>query len=50
MKILFLNSNIAIKNSVEKLSISGGIKGTGGPGFGYKARFYTNGLLICRYL
>lgn len=36
----FLNSNIAINNSVEKLSISGGIKGTGGPGFGYKARFY----------
>ncbi|MNK14853.1 TonB dependent receptor [compost metagenome] len=36
----FLNSNIAIKNSIEKLSISGGIKGTGGPGFGYKARFY----------
>ncbi len=37
----FLNSNIAIRNSVEKLSISGGIKGTGGPGFGYKARFYS---------
>ncbi|MDR6783502.1 hypothetical protein ABIE26_000010 [Pedobacter africanus] len=36
----FLNNNIAIKNSIEKLSISGGIKGTGGPGFGYKARFY----------
>jgi hypothetical protein len=37
----FLNSNISIQNSVEKLSISGGIKGTGGPGFGYKARFYS---------
>ncbi len=37
----FLNNNIFIKNSVEKLSISGGIKGTGGPGFGYKARFYS---------
>ena len=37
----FLNSNIYIKNSIEKLSISGGIKGTGGPGFGYKARFYS---------
>lgn len=37
----FLNSNIAIKNSIEKLSISGGIKGNGGPGFGYKARFYS---------
>jgi hypothetical protein len=36
----FLNSNIEIKNTIEKLSISGGIKGTGGPGFGYKARFY----------
>lgn len=37
----FLNSNITIKNSIEKLSISGGIKGNGGPGFGYKARFYS---------
>jgi hypothetical protein len=37
----FLNSNIAIQNTVEKLSISGGVKGTGGPGFGYKARFYS---------
>lgn len=36
----FLNSNIDIQNAIEKLSISGGIKGTGGPGFGYKARFY----------
>jgi len=36
----FLNNNITIRNSVEKLSISGGIKGTGGPGFGYKARVY----------
>ncbi len=36
----YLNSNIEIQNSVEKLSISGGIKGTGGPGFGYKARVY----------
>lgn len=37
----FLNSNIEIQNSVEKLSISGGVKGNGGPGFGYKARFYS---------
>jgi hypothetical protein len=37
----FLNANIAIQNTVEKMSISGGIKGTGGPGFGYKARFYS---------
>ncbi|MDO7742625.1 MAG: TonB-dependent receptor [Pedobacter sp.] len=36
----FLNSNINIKNSVEKFSFSAGIKGTGGPGFGYKARVY----------
>ncbi|SOD11159.1 hypothetical protein [Pedobacter xixiisoli] len=37
----FLNQNIFIKNSVEKLSFSAGIKGTGGPGFGYKARIYS---------
>ena len=36
----FLNSNINIQNSVEKFSFSAGIKGTGGPGFGYKARVY----------
>lgn len=36
----WLNSDILVKNTVEKLSISAGIKGTGGPGFGYKARFY----------
>lgn len=36
----FLNSNIQIQNSVEKFSFSAGIKGTGGPGFGYKARVY----------
>lgn len=37
----WLNNNTLIKNTVEKLSISAGIKGTGGPGFGYKARFYV---------
>ena len=37
----WLNSNILIKNTVEKLSFSAGIKGTGGPGFGYKARIYV---------
>jgi len=36
----FLNNNIEIKNSIEKLSISAGIKGTGGPGFGYKIKAY----------
>lgn len=37
----FLNQNILIKNSIEKLSFSAGIKGTGGPGFGYKAKVYS---------
>jgi len=37
----WLNSNILVKNTVEKLSFSAGIKGTGGPGFGYKARLYV---------
>ena len=37
----FLNSNITIQNTVEKLSVSLGIKGNGGPGFGYKAKFYS---------
>lgn len=37
----WLNSNINVKNTVEKLSFSAGIKGTGGPGFGYKARVYV---------
>jgi len=37
----WLNSNILVKNTVEKLSFSAGVKGTGGPGFGYKARVYV---------
>lgn len=36
----YLNSNIEIQNTVEKISFAGGIKGTGGPGFGYKAKVY----------
>ncbi len=36
----FLNNNILIQNSVDKINISAGIKGTGGAGFGYKARLY----------
>ena len=36
----YLTSNIEIQNTVEKISFSGGIKGTGGPGFGYKAKVY----------
>lgn len=41
----FLNANLLMRNTVEKLSISGGIKGTGGPGFGYKARFYSKRII-----
>lgn len=37
----WLNANAVVKNTVEKLSFSAGIKGTGGPGFGYKARVYV---------
>ena len=36
----FLRSDIEIQNTVEKISFTGGIKGTGGPGFGYQAKFY----------
>jgi hypothetical protein len=36
----FLNSDIRIQNTVEKMSITAGIKGTGGPGFGYKIKAY----------
>ncbi len=36
----FLNSDIEIQNTIEKISFTGGIKGTGGAGFGYKAKVY----------
>lgn len=36
----FLNSDIHIQNTIEKMSITAGIKGTGGPGFGYKVKAY----------
>ena len=36
----FLNSDIRIQNTIEKMSITAGIKGTGGPGFGYKIKAY----------
>jgi hypothetical protein len=36
----FLNSDIQIQNTVEKFSLTAGIKGTGGPGFGYKVKAY----------
>ncbi len=37
----FLDQHIHLQNTVEKLSVTGGIKGTGGPGFGYKAKIYS---------
>ncbi len=37
----FLNADINIKNTVEKVSFTAGIKGNGGPGFGYKASIYS---------
>lgn len=36
----FLGENIEIKNSVERLSISAGLKGTAAPGLGFKATFF----------
>ena len=36
----FITSDIEIQNTVEKISFTGGIKGTGGPGFGYQAKVY----------
>ncbi len=37
----FLGPQIQVQNSVEKLNFSLGLKGSGGPGFGYKVRFYS---------
>lgn len=37
----FLGPNIELKNSVEKLALSLGIKGTAGPGFGYKIKAFS---------
>ena len=37
----FLGKNIELRNSVEKLAVSLGIKGTAGPGFGYKIKVYS---------
>jgi hypothetical protein len=36
----FIGENIEIQNSVEKLSISAGLKGTAAPGLGFKATFF----------
>ncbi|MCJ8210283.1 hypothetical protein MUY27_11240 [Mucilaginibacter sp. RS28] len=38
----FLDQNIAIKNSVDKLDIAAGLKGTLAPGLGFKAAIYSN--------
>lgn len=39
----YLNQNISIRNSIEKMNIYAGIKGNAGAGFGYKAMgFYKN--------
>lgn len=37
----FFGNNQILENSVEKLNITAGIKGTGGPGFGYKVQVYS---------
>lgn len=37
----FLGSSIELKNSIEKLAVSLGIKGTAGPGFGYKIKVFS---------
>ncbi|MEO6150073.1 MAG: hypothetical protein ABIN95_07595 [Mucilaginibacter sp.] len=38
----FIGENISIKNSVDKLGISVGAKGTLAPGLGFKATFFRN--------
>ncbi|RCH56612.1 hypothetical protein DJ568_01770 [Mucilaginibacter hurinus] len=38
----FIGENIAIKNSVERLAISVGLKGTLAPGLGFKATVFRN--------
>ncbi|MDB5141791.1 MAG: hypothetical protein JWQ66_504 [Mucilaginibacter sp.] len=38
----FLNENVAIKNSVDKLDIAAGLKGTLAPGVGFKATIFRN--------
>lgn len=45
----FLDQNIDIKNSINKLTISAGLKGTAAPGLGFKAAFIRQsitGLLL----
>ena len=38
----FLGQNLDIKNSVDKLDLSAGLKGTLAPGLGFKATFFRN--------
>lgn len=38
----FLGQNLSIKNSVDKLDLSAGLKGTLAPGLGFKADIYHN--------
>jgi hypothetical protein len=38
----FLDENVAIKNSVDKLDIAAGLKGTLAPGVGFKATIFRN--------
>ncbi|MCC8425668.1 hypothetical protein [Mucilaginibacter sp. UR6-11] len=38
----FLGRNLSIKNSVDKLDLSAGLKGTLAPGLGFKADIYRN--------
>lgn len=38
----FLGNNLSIKNSVDKLDLSAGLKGTLAPGLGFKANVYHN--------
>jgi hypothetical protein len=40
----FIGQNIAIKNSVDKLDISAGLKGTLAPGLSFKADIYRNSI------
>jgi hypothetical protein len=40
----FIGQNIAIKNSVDQLDISAGLKGTLAPGLGFKAAIYRNSI------
>lgn len=38
----FINENITLKNSADRLALSAGLKGTLAPGLGFKATFFRN--------